>query len=134
MGGIVVREIRFRGRRVDDGEWVYGDLIHYRPKTYKIMEQDFGLWDVLEGADDVDPATVGQLTGLRDKNGAEIYEGDIVYYHPEANVGKGLVEFLGGCFCVTGEDFLSCLDNFATAGIEVIGNKWEDSELLQGEL
>ena len=68
-----MREIKFRGRRVDNGGWFYGDLmtkhIHHKGLT------------IVEGGciyHEVDPTTVGQYTGLQDKNGKEIYEGDIV--------------------------------------------------------
>ena len=68
-----MREIKFRGRDVFTKEWRYGDLIHYQKVTYtgwtsRIMVDGY----------EVDENTVGQFTDLRDKNGVEIYEGDIV--------------------------------------------------------
>ena len=128
-----MREILFRGKRVSDGEWVYGNYGFndtFTDENHYIFQNE--AWDFF-----VDHETVGQFTGLTDKNGNRIFEGDIVlfdYIGKNRGVnGKAVVDFNNGKFGVFWgwhNEFVS-LDGFANSTSEVIGNIHDNPELLE---
>ena len=127
-----MREIKFRGKRVDNGEWVFGDLIHRNEMLFiNVYKTDFGYY-----AYEV-PAvtkTVGQFTGLKDKNGKEIYEGYVVLCDRHINDAFDKTTFLIGIDEYFRYQGISKLGNEISVEefeyAEVIGNIHDNKELL----
>ena len=125
-----MREIILRGKRIDNGEWVYGSLFvgfkkcYICPKAIAMYNFDAAL--CLGGFVEVDPSTVGQYTGLEDKNGKRIFEGDILSFR----AGRThVVRFEDGAFIL--ED--SAIPIPFAIKSEIIGNVHDNPELLKEE-
>lgn len=124
-----MREILFRGKRTDNGEWVYGWITtQFKKHTggallTRIQSVAFGV-----GEQQVQTHTVGQFTGLYDKNGKPIFEGDIVIMDMNAVIVKGLVKYQGAAYYIATNSDLWDIDNYYT--LEVIGNKHDDPMIL----
>lgn len=129
-----MREILFRGKRTDNGEWVYGNYAH---TDCYIKHNDYiGQNNPLEYM--VNPETVGQYTGLTDKNGKKIFEGDIL---KEKQSNQALIFTVDWCedcamFVTPCKNFKSLEFDFTTSygeQFEIIGNVFDNSDLLKGE-
>ena len=127
------REIKFRGK-TSKSKWLYGDLIHNRGDVFIAPA---GIANPLAKAEDfmVDENTIGQFTGLKDKNGKEIYEGDILggcngsINGCEWKVEPFEVKFFKNKFNVP-SDWGTYGETDSTHYLEVIGNIYENPELL----
>lgn len=138
------REIKFRGKRLDNGEWVVGDLIHKNNGDVAIRTY-LNVW--VDNSDDIDaygeefiinPATVGQYTGLKDKNGKEVWEGDIVdAWSAGSHLPNGIIKWGAlGCSFFIGTHTNSCCwklsgNNKGHETFEIIGNIHDHPELLK---
>lgn len=121
------REIKFRGKELEFGYFVYGSLISYNPIP-EIQSTEIDDMDYDYARCEVEPETVGQFTGLLDKNGNEVYEGDILIN----NMGvkkKVFFNVENACFKVkflSGGGYIDPLDYFLERGGEIVGNIHEN--------
>ena len=136
-----MREILFRGKRLDNGEWIRGDLVQFLPHgIVRIVTQEPPYKDA-----EVDSDTVGQFTGLTDRNGKKIFEGDIIHleYSQVFFGGEYFGEYTAevsykeGCFITdginNGDEIETPLSGFDNDEVEIIGNIHDNPELLGGE-
>lgn len=127
------RQIKFRGKSLNNGEWFYGNLF------IGDVDGRTHISTTKRGCLNIDPDTVGQFTGLLDKNGKEIYEGDILLVYEVWHGETGKVKIYNevgikdGCFGYIGEvsgELLPFCDNKVTE--EIAGNIHDNHELLKG--
>ena len=130
-GGEGMREIKFRGKRIDNTEWIRGGYIkRWNGVGYKHYIHD-ELYEY-----EVDRGTVGQYTGLKDKNGTEIYEGDVCVCKKQGIMADAFEIFwMNKEGCWGWKESKESLDPFYQSianYTEVISNKWDNPELLGG--
>ena len=131
-----MRQIKFRGKRTDEGGWIYGSLCNYLFDSENTTRPCIHIGNkgyIRNGFYEVYPSTIGQFTGLTDCNDKEIYEGDIVkacsegaYKICEVAWSKGTVGFflkhLSGPWYMSGA--------WGNESCEVIGNIHDTPELI----
>ena len=131
-----MREILFRGKRKDDGEWIEGSYFEMPTEDTYILtsrQETKFIFRIL-------PETVGQYTGLIDKNGKKIFEGDIIEFADCLDEQhKGVVYWRSGSYnvdCSKSDSKDECFFRLFTAyacGAKIIGNIYDNPELLGGE-
>lgn len=139
-----MREIVFRGKRLDNGQWIYGDLRQFSGRSWGIHDRES------RRTFRVDPATVGEFTGVADKNGVKVFEGDIISIPFPILFEEDRDPWEPNCTCyLNAEVFFSeeyhgwCvrfLDGYDDEWLweydeyehEVIGNIYDNPELVSG--
>ncbi len=130
-----MREIEFRGKRKNDGKWIFGDLSYGGPKNNPKKYAYINIWeDGLKVGYVVKEETLGQYTGLKNRNGTKIYEGDIVkwadftmeiFWGEDIGIGYGFCWRPYGSNTDYHESMTGFIDEY-----EVIGTIYDKSELL----
>lgn len=129
-----MREILFRGKHSEKSRWDHGDLYIDHGKVY------IGSRDMMQGVrvyGEVIPDTVGQYTGLTDKHGTKIFEGDIVRLDIAGIIFNAVCKFHSGSFGLVwhymGADRWQAFTSICHVEYEVIGNMHDNPELAEGE-
>ena len=136
------REILFRGKLEYNGKWIYGDLLQYENGDIAIFGDKLSSFGCecteMSKRDRVNPDTVGQYTGLKDKDGRKIFEGDILDYtlfdaFGEDHQYKGVVKWIDDCFICDNSDGFNGLAWAVNQSLEleVIGNVTDNPELIK---
>lgn len=144
---MAIREVIFRGKRADNGKWICGDLRHISDwkggYNLHIVDNTNGRNNSVTGLEII-PETVGQYTGLTDKNGVRIFEGDICRFKRfnDVHIGKIVFNATTASFVMWYQPIVGAYGEKATQkmllsvcdDIEVIGNIHDNPELLGGEI
>lgn len=139
-----MRTIKFRGYSKDftENEWFFGNLIDKGNGSFQILEKDPKIWDLSYDGITVFPESIGQFTGLYDKNGKEIYEGDIVKYFNTKDCLEYYITVVKWGYKSSGFTLKCDTRKYTKFGtikyysipnskyIEIIGNIYENPELL----
>lgn len=137
-----MRTIKFRGKDIETGEWIYGHFFQRLGHYPAIVEPRLRDGKVMYYEIAVEDTTVGQFTGLMDKNGNDIYEGDVIGCHNPSikhlifyNEKQG--RFMAALNGDVENDFVGVCgldDSRWTGSKKVIGNVYDNPELLKEEL
>ena len=129
-----MKEVKFRGFTTNlvNNMWVEGDLIHYDKDEFYIMPQNGRYWDISHDGDRVIKESIGKFTGFKDKNGKEIYEGDILKFEDGGIVYVSWdVEYTGFILIdPTGYQETEGIGNWILENVEVVGNIFDNKKLL----
>ena len=127
----------YKAKRFDNGEWVFGDLVH---SVYKIGDTCVGQYGNEIGMHEVDPSTICQCTGLKDKNGKLIWENDIIECKDGKHNFQTQIEWDAYCAGFIFQDTETSaveLDAITANGLysesKVIGNIFDNPELIESE-
>lgn len=116
-----MEDIKFKAKRLDNKEWVKGDLIH--STSYVGISYPSDEFSDVPIVHRVDPSTICQFTGLKDKNGTPIYEGDMVIYKDDNAERRGEISWSNQ---MSSFSFGCCLLlHFPTNCMVVVGNKFD---------
>ena len=125
-----MREYRFRGKRLDTDEWVYGDLRHWKYGEVAIVEIGKGLEPI--AGYEVNPETVGQYTGVKERYPKMIGEGQEIYF-------GDIVRLFGGEYCqgyyehdqtIVVKSVYDIVAMEESENVQLLGNRWDNPELL----
>ena len=120
-----MREILFRAKREDNGEWVYGYYVRLPDVTGSVHR----MYVPADNPDEnnavffINPETLGQFTGFTSKYGNRIFEGDIIDFDYDTSA----VKWVDGCWCL--DDDVTLLDE--AENVVISGNIYDDPELLE---
>lgn len=123
-----MRDIKFRGKRLDNDEWIYGHYYEYQTSPF-IRYEDYSDNASTEIDKEVRLETVGQYTGLKDKNGKEIYDDDLL----KDKFGDIYTASWNGCLygrSKMGHRLRCDIIRKIEEEFEIIGNKHDNPELL----
>lgn len=133
----------FKAKRVDNGEWEIGSLIILPNGKYEIANgctnppDSDPMWKSCVITHLVDPSTICQCTGLKDKNGKLIWENDIVKGHRKISFGShrhiGKVKYINGHYEIIGVKQYTGFSDALSVSYEVLGNIFDNPELLESE-
>ena len=132
-----MQEILFRGKRIDNGEWICGFYyIKPNPCSEDGEPKYYAISDLPPFGAEIHPETVGQYTGLTDKNGKKIFEGDICRIKEHGDVDLAVISFEHGAFYATPHNANIHEHTlwdiwYNDFDIEIIGNIHDNLELLE---